>query len=76
MPDITYTVSANFLSRARAVVKFEQPNLVGQPDATVNAVARERAKVQIIEWLVRTERQMAAQTAAGAVTTPGTGDID
>lgn len=75
MPTISYDVTAQLLTRARACIRFEQPNLAGASDAAVNAVARDRIKYLALNWIHETERRAAASVAAAAISTPSESDM-
>lgn len=75
MPDVTFTVSTNFLTRARADIVIENPSLTGQTQAQLNEAARQRFKRLIKQWMVTVESNNAVQTAAAGITEPSDADI-
>lgn len=73
MADITFTVSTNFLTKARAAIVHEQPELAGETNAVLNEAARQRIRTMTRDWVNSAQRAsalVAAQAAVVPVTDP------
>lgn len=73
MADITFTVSTNFLTKARAAIVHEQPALTGETNAVLNEAARQRIRSMARDWVNSAQNAsalLAAQAAVVPVTDP------
>lgn len=71
MATVSFEASTAWLTRTRAVVVFENPELQGQTNAVVNEAGRLRLRQMWRDWILAAEREMAAQQARAAIA-PGT----
>lgn len=67
MADIIFTVSTNFLTKARAAIVHERPDLVGETNAVLNEAARQRIRLMARNWVNGAQIDSAAQTAQAGV---------
>lgn len=75
MATVSFEISTAFLTRMRAAILAEYPNLTGQTNAQLNEAARVFVRQMARDWVLRTEARSSAATAISNVPVPTDADI-
>lgn len=75
MAQVIFEVSTDFLTRMRAAIVAEQPDLSGETNAVKNEAARVKVRQMVRDWVLHYEKQAAKASAESGLLIPGDADI-